>query len=38
VIVEGPGYTKRDGRSTMPDYPQLTLADLIDLVAYLRGL
>jgi putative copper export protein/mono/diheme cytochrome c family protein len=38
VIVEGPGYTKRDGRSTMPDYPQLTLADLVDLVAYLRGL
>jgi putative copper export protein/mono/diheme cytochrome c family protein len=38
VIVEGPGYTNRDGRSTMPDYPQLTLADLIDLVAYLRGL
>ena len=38
VIVEGPGYTRPDGRSTMPDYPQLTLADLIDLVAYLRGL
>jgi putative copper export protein/mono/diheme cytochrome c family protein len=38
VIVEGPGYTRADGRSTMPEYPDLTLAELIDLVAYLRGL
>jgi copper resistance protein D len=38
VIVEGPGYTRPDGRSTMPEYPDLTLAELIDLVAYLRGL
>ena len=38
VIVEGPGYTRPDGRSTMPDYRDLTLAELIDLVAYLRGL
>src|SRR5262245_5448775 len=38
VIVEGPGYTRPDGRSTMPEYPDLTLAELVDLVAYLRGL
>jgi putative copper export protein/mono/diheme cytochrome c family protein len=38
VIVEGPGYTGRDGHSTMPEYRELTLADLVDLVAYLRGL
>jgi putative copper resistance protein D len=39
VILEGPGYTGPDGRSTMPDYRQsLTLADFIDLVAYLRTL
>ena len=39
VIVEGPGYTGPDGRSTMPDYRQsLTVADFIDLVAYLKSL
>jgi putative copper export protein/mono/diheme cytochrome c family protein len=37
VIVEGPGYTGPDGRSTMPDYrDSLSVADLVDLVAYLR--
>jgi len=39
VIVEGPGYSGPDGRSTMPDYRDaLSVADLIDLVAYLRSL
>jgi len=37
VIVEGPGYTGRDGRSTMPDYRHvLSVAELLDLVAYLE--
>jgi mono/diheme cytochrome c family protein len=39
VIVTGPGYTGPDGRSIMPDYrDSLTVADLVDLVAYLRSL
>ncbi|PYM15449.1 MAG: hypothetical protein DMD81_14955 [Candidatus Rokuibacteriota bacterium] len=39
VIVDGPGYTGPDGRSIMPDYrDSLTIADLIDLVAYLESL
>ena len=39
VIVEGPGYTGPDGSSTMPDYRNtLTLAELDDLVAYLKSL
>jgi putative copper export protein len=39
VIVEGPGYIGRDGRSTMPDYSgSISVTDLIDLVAYLRTL
>ena len=39
VIVKGPGYIGPDGRSTMPDYRDaLSVADLIDLVAYLRSL
>jgi putative copper resistance protein D len=38
VIVEGPGYTGPDGRSTMPDYRDtLSVADLLDLVAYLEA-
>lgn len=37
VIVEGPGYTGPDGLSIMPDYrDNLTLSELIDLVAYLK--
>jgi putative copper export protein/mono/diheme cytochrome c family protein len=37
VIVEGPGYTGPDGRSTMPDYRNtLSVADLMDVVAYLE--
>src|SRR4030095_11256738 len=39
VIVEGPGYTDARGRSTMPELaPGLTVAELLDLVAYLRTL
>ena len=39
VIVAGPGHTGPDGRSIMPDYrDSLTLAETIDLVAYLRTL
>ncbi len=39
VIIEGRGYTGRDGRSTMPDYrDSLSVPDLIDLVAYLKSL
>ncbi|HEX6211149.1 MAG TPA: c-type cytochrome [Methylomirabilota bacterium] len=39
VIVDGAGHTGPDGRSIMPDYrDSLTLAEAIDLVAYLRSL
>ena len=39
MIVDGPGYTDESGRSRMPDYrEQLTLSELIDLVAYLKSL
>jgi mono/diheme cytochrome c family protein len=39
VIVTGPGYTGPDGLSIMPDYREsLTVAELIDLVAYLKSL
>jgi len=39
VIVHGPGYAGPDGRSTMPDFrAQLSAADLIDLIAYLKAL
>ncbi|HEX6081331.1 MAG TPA: CopD family protein [Methylomirabilota bacterium] len=39
VIVEGPGYTGADGRSIMPSYAdRLTVAELLDLVAYLQTL
>ena len=38
-IVDGPGYTDARGLSTMPDYREkLTVTELIDLVAYLKGL
>jgi copper resistance protein D len=37
-IVDGPGYTDSHGLSTMPDYREkLTVSELIDLVAYLKG-
>lgn len=38
VLVEGPGYFGADGHSRMPTYPDMTLAELADLVAYLRSL
>ena len=39
VVVEAPGYTGPDGRSTMPDYrDSLSTRELIDLVAYLTTL
>lgn len=38
VVVEGSGYADASGRSTMPAYPDLTVAQLQDLVAFLTGL
>jgi hypothetical protein len=38
VLVEGPGYIGGDGRSIMPSYPDMTLGQLVDLVAYLKTL
>jgi len=39
VIITGPGFTGPDGLSIMPDYrDSLTLAETIDLVAYIRSL
>jgi Cytochrome c/Fe2+ transport protein len=39
VIVTGPGYTGPDALSIMPDYQEsLTASELVDLVAYLKGL
>src|SRR5262249_53689658 len=39
VIVQGQGYTGPDGKSIMPDVRgQLSVSDLIDLVAYLKSL
>ncbi len=38
VLIEGPGYIGDDGRSTMPSYPDLTVTQLADLVAYLQTL
>src|SRR2546428_3292227 len=38
VLVDGPDYIGPDGRSVMPSYPDLTLRQLADLVAYLKSL
>ena len=38
VLVDGPGWIGADGRSVMPSYPDLTLRQLADLVAYLQSL
>ncbi len=38
VIVTGTGYTDSDGRSRMPEYREMTLGQLFDLVAYLTSL
>ena len=37
VLIEGPGYVGGDGRSIMPATPAMTLAQLIDLIAYLKS-
>ena len=38
VLVDGPGYVSAEGHSTMPTYPDLTITQLEDLVAYLSSL
>lgn len=38
VLLEGPGYLGADGRSVMPSYPDMDLAQLADIVAYLQTL
>lgn len=38
VVLEGAGWVDDDGRSTMPAYPDLTVRQLGDLVAYLTSL
>jgi sulfur-oxidizing protein SoxX len=38
VLVDGPGYIGGDGRSIMPSYPDMTLGQLVNLVAYLKTL
>jgi hypothetical protein len=39
MIVDGPGYTDSRGLSIMSDYRnELTVGELIDLVAYLKSL
>ena len=38
VLVEGPGYIGGDGRSIMPEYPDMSLTQLTNLVAYLKTL
>jgi mono/diheme cytochrome c family protein len=38
VLVDGPGYVSPQGRSTMPSYPDVTVTQLEDLVAYLSSL
>src|SRR5712671_5977308 len=39
VILDGPGYAGPDGKSIMPSYADsLSVAQLVDLVAFLRGL
>ena len=37
VLIDGAGYVGGDGRSIMPATPAMTLAQLIDLVAYLKS-
>ncbi len=38
VLIEGPGYIGPDGHSVMPDYPEMTVRQLGDLVAYISSL
>lgn len=37
VLVEGPGFIGGDGRSIMPPSPDMTVAQLTDLIAYLQS-
>ena len=38
ILIEGPGYIGPNGHSTMPDYPDMTVQQIGDLVAYLKSL
>jgi len=38
IVVEGAGYAGPTGLSTMPSYPDMSLVDLTDVVAYLSSL
>lgn len=38
VLVEGEGFISEGGRSTMPSYPDMTLQQLADIVAYIGSL
>lgn len=38
VLIEGPGYIGPDGHSTMPDYPDMSVRQLGDIVAYVASL
>jgi mono/diheme cytochrome c family protein len=38
VLVQGTGWASASGRSTMPAYPDMTIADLTDVVAYLGSI
>jgi mono/diheme cytochrome c family protein len=39
MVIDGPGYTDDRGLSMMPEYRQtMTVGELVDLVAYLKGL
>ncbi len=38
VLVDAPGYIGGDGRSIMPSIPEMTVGQLINLVAYLKSL
>jgi mono/diheme cytochrome c family protein len=38
ILIEGPGYIGPDGHSTMPDYPDMTIRQLGDVVAYVSSL
>ena len=37
LLIEGPGYAGPDGKSVMPSYDSMTIAELADLVAYLQS-
>ncbi len=38
ILIEGPDYLTAEGTSRMPSYPDMSLAELADLVAYLSSL